>query len=195
MKQFGHGTVRRFCSERSSISCITGIMNATMATPRCLGTSGLEPTTTDHRTRPAAPATASGKCTVRPQSCLVSRGTLENKIRVETPAQQVSVDLGSFNVYGDKVPQSVNSTSDPCCTRHEWLVFPPGGSTEFFAGAAFSTLRAHAAGKPNSHFGRIADVRCGLDRGLLCGQSYLDQRLLNDRFSSWDKQGHGSTFT
>jgi|UPI0005938406 hypothetical protein len=29
------------------------------------------------------------------------------------------------------------------------------GSTEFYADAAFSTLRAHAAGKPNSQFGLI----------------------------------------
>jgi len=50
-------------------------------------------------------------------------------------------------------PQSVNSTSHPCCTLHEWLVSPPRGSTELYADAAFSTLRAHAARKPNSHNG------------------------------------------
>jgi hypothetical protein len=32
------------------------------------------------------------------------------------------------------------------------------GSTEFYADAAFSTLRAHAAGKPNSQFGLLAAV-------------------------------------
>ena len=53
---------------------------------------------------------------------------------------------------------------DPCCTLHEWLVFPPRGSTEFYADAAFSTLRAHAAKKPNLHNGLFADFRCGCTR-------------------------------
>ena len=66
-------------------------------------------------------------------------------------------------------PQSdVNSTSDPCCTLHEWLVFPPCGRTEFYVDAAFSTLRAHAAGKPNSHNGLFLAVRCVLDQRPLC---------------------------
>jgi len=43
------------------------------------------------------------------------------------------------------VPQSENSTFDPCCTLHEWLVFPLRGSNEFYIDAAFSALRAHAA--------------------------------------------------
>ncbi|WP_238936865.1 hypothetical protein, partial [Sulfitobacter geojensis] len=60
------------------------------------------------------------------------------------------------------VPRSVNSTSDPCCPLHEWLVFLQCGSTDLYADAAFSKLRAHAARKPNSHKGLIASVNCGL---------------------------------
>jgi len=78
---------------------------------------------------------------------------------VETPAQQVSADLGSFNVYGDKVPQSVNSTSDPSCTLREWLVFPPRGSTEFYTNAAFSSLRARAAENSNAQVGLSTGIR------------------------------------
>jgi hypothetical protein len=52
-------------------------------------------------------------------------------------------------------PQSVNSTIDPWCALHEWLVFPLRGSTKFYADAAFATLRAHAAGKQNSQNGLI----------------------------------------
>jgi len=52
-------------------------------------------------------------------------------------------------------PQSVSSTFDPRCTLHQWLVFPLGGSTEFFADAAFPSLRAHAAEKMNSQFGLL----------------------------------------
>jgi hypothetical protein len=51
-------------------------------------------------------------------------------------------------------PHSVNSASHPCCTLHEWLVLSLRGSTEFYADAALSTLRACAAEKPNSHNGR-----------------------------------------
>jgi hypothetical protein len=57
-------------------------------------------------------------------------------------------------------PQCVNLASDRCCTLHEWLVFPPRGSTEFYADAAFFTLRAHAARKPNSHNGLFFLFRC-----------------------------------
>jgi len=49
------------------------------------------------------------------------------------------------NVNVRVVPRCVNSTSDPCCILHEWLVFPLRGSTEFCADAAFSTLRARTA--------------------------------------------------
>ncbi len=38
--------------------------------------------------------------------------------------------------------------SGSCCTLHESLVFPLRSSTESYADAAISTLRAHAAGKP-----------------------------------------------
>jgi hypothetical protein len=53
----------------------------------------------------------------------------------------------------------VSSTSDLCCALHEWLVSPLRGSTEFYADAAFSTLRAHAAGKPNSRNGLVSAIR------------------------------------
>jgi hypothetical protein len=39
------------------------------------------------------------------------------------------------------VSQSLNWTSEPCCTLHEWLVFPLRGRANFYADAAFSTLR------------------------------------------------------
>ena len=57
---------------------------------------------------------------------------------------------------------SVNSTFDPRCTLHQWLVFPLRGSTEFFADAAFPSLRAHAAEKPNSHNGLFRRLRCAM---------------------------------
>ena len=79
---------------------------------------------------------------------------------MEAPALYTSAGLGLFDLNGSKVLQFENSTPDPCCTLHEWLVLPPRGSTEFYADAAFSTLRAHAARKPNSHNGLQAD---GLD--------------------------------
>ncbi len=46
---------------------------------------------------------------------------------------------------GDSVPHLVNSTPDLCCDIHEWPVEPLRGSTNFFAHAAFFTLRARAA--------------------------------------------------
>ena len=61
-------------------------------------------------------------------------------------------------------PQSVSSTFDPRCTLHQWLVFPLRSSTEFFADAAFPSLRAHAAEKMNSQFGLLATIRCAADR-------------------------------
>jgi hypothetical protein len=57
-------------------------------------------------------------------------------------------------------PQPVNAAFDPCCTPHKWLVFPLRGSTEFYADAAFFTLRAHTARKPNSHIGLKEALRC-----------------------------------
>ena len=54
-------------------------------------------------------------------------------------------------VDGSKVTQSVNPTSDLCCTLREWQVSPLCGNTEFYADAAFSTLRAHAAEKSVSY--------------------------------------------
>jgi len=60
----------------------------------------------------------------------------------------------------------VNSASDPCCTLHEWLVLPLRDCTEFYADAAFSTLRAHAAGKPNSHNGLEAAISCIAERKM-----------------------------
>ena len=43
-------------------------------------------------------------------------------------------------------------------TLREWLVFTLRGSAQFYADAAFPTLRAHAARKPNSHNGLLAAV-------------------------------------
>lgn len=65
------------------------------------------------------------------------------------------------------VRQSANSTSDPCCTLHEWLVFPLRSSTGIYAHAAFPTPRARAARKPNSQIGLRAVVRCVLRKGPL----------------------------
>jgi len=73
------------------------------------------------------------------------------------------------------VPRCVSSTSDPCCTLHEWLVFPPRGSTEFYADAAFSTLRVHAARKPNSHNGLKPAIRCCRERFLRFNGSFADK--------------------
>ena len=53
----------------------------------------------------------------------------------------------------------MNSTSDPYFTLQEWLLFPPRGTTEFYADAAFCKLRAHAGGEPNSHNGLTSVVR------------------------------------
>jgi hypothetical protein len=56
-------------------------------------------------------------------------------------------------------PRCVNPVFQNCCGSPEWLVFPPRSSTEYYADAAFSTLRAHAARKPNSHNGLVPDFR------------------------------------
>ena len=55
-------------------------------------------------------------------------------------------------------PHSVSSTADLCCTLHEWLVSTLRGGTDSYANAAFSMLRAHAAGKTISHNGLRADL-------------------------------------
>jgi hypothetical protein len=54
---------------------------------------------------------------------------------------------------GSKVPQSVNLTADPLCGLHVRPVFPLRGGIGFYANAAYSALRAHAAQNTNSHFG------------------------------------------
>ena len=41
----------------------------------------------------------------------------------------------------------------------EWPVSPLRAGSKFYAHAAFSTLRAHAAGKPNLQNGLIVDIR------------------------------------
>jgi hypothetical protein len=68
-------------------------------------------------------------------------------------------------MYGNFVLRSVDSTSDPYCTLPEWLAIPLRGSTDFYADAAFFTLRAHAARKPNSQSGLIAALHCGSHEG------------------------------
>jgi hypothetical protein len=73
-----------------------------------------------------------------------------------------TADIGANAANSPFAPRSVNSTSDPCCPLHEWLVFLQCGSTDLYADAAFSTLRAHAARKSNPHKGLIAAVNCGL---------------------------------
>ena len=60
-------------------------------------------------------------------------------------AHASQADIEESNQTVRFVPQSVNSSSDPCCTLHEWLVLPPCDSTKFYADAAFPTPRAHAA--------------------------------------------------
>ena len=85
-------------------------------------------------------------------------------------------DLGATAAKWCFVPQSVNSTFDPCCTLHEWLVFPLRGSTKFYARAAFSTLRVHAAGKPNSQNGLRAGLSCATHRCRQCGAISTGQR-------------------
>jgi hypothetical protein len=50
------------------------------------------------------------------------------------------------------------------CDLPEWPVLSPRVSTEFYANAAIPTLRAHAAGKPKSHNGLFAAVRCDCTR-------------------------------
>lgn len=56
-------------------------------------------------------------------------------------------------------PHFENSTSDLCCNLHEWLVFSLRGRTEFYASAAFSTLRARAAQIVNSQLGLVRQLR------------------------------------
>jgi DNA-binding HxlR family transcriptional regulator len=56
-------------------------------------------------------------------------------------------------------PQFVNSASDPCRILHERLNFPLRGCTELDADAAFSTLRARAARKPNLQVGLETVIR------------------------------------
>lgn len=74
-----------------------------------------------------------------------------------------------MSITGLLCPQSVNSTPDPCCNLPEWLDFLLRGSTETYADAAFSMLRALAAWKSDSHNGLEAAMRqCG-DRFCIFG--------------------------
>jgi hypothetical protein len=41
-----------------------------------------------------------------------------------------AAEIGAAAAKERIVPRSVNSTSDLCCTLHEWLVSSPRGSTE-----------------------------------------------------------------
>ena len=56
-------------------------------------------------------------------------------------------------------PQPVNSTPDPCCGKHKRPIFTLRNGIRTYVHAANSTLRAHAAKKPNSQNGLKADVR------------------------------------
>jgi hypothetical protein len=73
--------------------------------------------------------------------------------------------IGAAAAQAQFGPQCVNLTSDLCCIQHEWLVFPLRSKSKFYADTAFSTLRAQAARKPNSHKGfkpAIKDNSIGL---------------------------------
>ena len=76
-------------------------------------------------------------------------------------------------------PQSVNSTSDPCYTLHEWLVFPLRGSTEFYAAAATFVLRVHAAQESNSQCGLKSDIRLWLPQCPTLQNCILAEFLAN----------------
>ena len=65
------------------------------------------------------------------------------------------------------VPRLVNSKPDPHRDYHEWPVDPLRGSTEFYADAAFSSLRVLAAQNHNGRVGLTAAVRCDLFEGPL----------------------------
>ncbi len=82
---------------------------------------------------------------------------------------------------GDSVPHLVNSTPDLCCDIHEWPVEPLRGSTNFFAHAAFFTLRARAARNRYDRVGLFPAVSCVLHQGPvqrddLSGVVYWDGR-------------------
>lgn len=66
----------------------------------------------------------------------------------------------AVSASGRFVPQSVSSTDLSCCALHERPIFPPRGSTEFYADAAFSTLRAHTARKSDSQVGFSRHLSC-----------------------------------
>jgi hypothetical protein len=86
-------------------------------------------------------------------------------------------EVGVCDVNSRYVPQSVNLTSDPLCGLHERPVFPLRDGIGFYANAAYSALRAHAAQNTNSHFGLDAVIR------LFCSDdSYapLSSRLDNE---------------
>lgn len=54
-------------------------------------------------------------------------------------------DNGSHVEIGSYVPQCVNSVPDPCCTLHEWPLFPQPDSIVLYATAACPTPRPHTA--------------------------------------------------
>jgi len=53
---------------------------------------------------------------------------------------------------GINIPRPAISAPKPCCGILEWRFLPPRDSMRFFAHAAFSLLRAHAA---QNHNGRV----------------------------------------
>lgn len=76
-------------------------------------------------------------------------------------------------------PHLVNSTPDRCRDIHEWPVEPLRGSTNFFAHAAFFTLRAHAAQNHNGRLGLSPSFRCTLHERPLSGNLQTLQSSLS----------------
>jgi len=70
------------------------------------------------------------------------------------------MDIRAAAANGKRVPHLVNSTPELCRDIHEWPVEPLRGSTNFFAHAAFFTLRAHAAQNHNGRLGLVPDLGC-----------------------------------
>ena len=81
----------------------------------------------------------------------IHRRKCEHFLRLQTPKNE-----------GRVCPHLVNSTPDLCCDIHEWPVEPLRGRTNFFAYAAFFTLRAHAAQNHNDRVGLIFLFLCAL---------------------------------
>ena len=91
---------------------------------------------------------------------------------------------------GINIPRPVISTPKPCCGILEWRFLPPRDSMRFFAHAAFSSLRAHAAQNHNGRVGLFGSISCRRHERLQCRQGSFNHTST----AKGEPWSHGSPF-